>query len=66
MGKRCVVWAQFVLGACLPCLLQIVGTFTPYWLIQDGMKKGFFYQINSDQETIWEKGTLVLNDLLLC
>ncbi|XP_060577342.1 uncharacterized protein LOC132734585 [Ruditapes philippinarum] len=44
MGLRCVVWCQVSFGIIIPWLLHTFAVFSPFWLIEDGVMKGLFYQ----------------------
>ncbi|XP_045175830.2 uncharacterized protein LOC123536582 [Mercenaria mercenaria] len=48
MGTRCVVWCQVTFGILVPWCLQMIGVFSPYWLIENGVSKGLFYQRLAD------------------
>ena len=59
--SRCVVWCQVIFGILIPWLLQTIGVFTPYWLIEDDINKGLFYQRLADGSPYLEGVYLISN-----
>lgn len=44
MGARCIIWTQVTFAIFIPCFFQVTGVFSTLWLVEDGIKKGLFYQ----------------------